>query len=206
MDFNFDNWDVILRYVIIGISLITVIYSLLPEWFNSFNLTPIKSKVDGKVWNVQGDLPCPECAADRLAKTHIDIMKLIKYVNDKYPKDPRSKRLRKYKIKNVIEGRPSPAGMGDTSYVVNKGEKIVHCLRSAEDKSKFVEENLQIYTMVHEAAHVASVKVGHGKEFQDNFLWLLNKAVDIGIYEPVDYSRYPKKFCGLTVDSSILFA
>lgn len=197
--------DLLIRYLILGLVLASVIISFLPEWFNNLNLTPVKSNIDGRIWNVQGDLPCPSCAADRLAKTHLDLMKLIRYVNEKFPNDPRSKRLRKYNIKNVIEGRPSPAGMGDTSYVVNKGEKIVHCLRSAEDKAKFVEENLQIYTMVHEASHIASKGVGHGKEFQENFLWLLNHAVDIGIYEPIDYSKYPQEFCGITVNSSILF-
>ncbi len=202
---EYKNIDVIIRYVILGLTLISLVISFLPEWFNSLNLTPIKSSVDGKTWNVQGDLPCPKCAADRLAKTHQDLMKLISYVNNKFPSDVRAKRLRKYNIKNVIEGRPSPAGMGDTSYVVNKGERIVHCLRSAKNKEKFVEENLQMYTMVHEASHIASAGVGHGKEFQENFLWLLNKAVDIGIYKPVDYRKYPKEFCGITVDSSILF-
>jgi len=199
------NFDTCLEYFLMGFVIAIIIISYLPEWFNNINLISVKSPIDGKVWKVQGDLPCPSCAADILAKTHKDLMRLIDYVNEKYSNDPRSKRLRKYNIKNVIEGRPSPAGMGDTSYVVNKGQRIVHCLRSAKDTEKFVEENLQIYTMVHEASHIASTGVGHGKEFQKNFLWLLNHAVDIGIYKPVDYSRYPQEFCGIRVDSSILF-
>jgi len=197
--------DDFLAYIFIGFIFYFIFVAIIPDYFNNLNLVSIKSKIDGKIWRVQGDLPCPPCAADILAKTHQDLEKLINYVNAKFPNDPRSKRLRNYNIKNVIEGRPSPAGSGDTSYVINKGQKIVHCLRSAHDNEKFVEENLQIYTIVHEASHIASLAVGHGKEFQTNFLWLLNHAVDIGIYKPVDYSRYPAEFCGIKVDSSILF-
>lgn len=195
----------ILETVVIVFIISLIVYLSLPELANNAHIISVKSSVDNKYWKVQGDLPCPKCAANKLAKGHKDLLKLIKYVNKEYPNDPRAKRLKKYNIKNVIEGRPNPGGSGDTSYVINKGEKIVHCIRSAKDRSKFVNDNLQIYTMVHEAAHIASSSIGHGEEFQKNFLWLLTNAVNIGIYKPIDYRKYPTEFCGLTVDASILY-
>ena len=180
-----------------------IFFIVVPELTSRIFLRRVQAD-DGTYWNVQNDLPCPKCAANRLSEVHKDLKRLIEYVNEKFPNDPRSKKLLNYDISRVQEGRPGGLN-GDTSYVVNKGEKIVHCLRSAKDVSKFVSKNLQVYTVVHEASHIASNSYGHGLEFQKNFLWLLKHAVDIGIYKPVDYSKNPEEFCGLNVNASILF-
>lgn len=194
-----DFITIILSFLIIIIFSINII----PEIITRINLKKIKAD-DGTYWNVQTDLPCPKCAANILSSTHKDLKRLIEYMNEKYPNDIRSKKLLNYDISKVQEGRPNGL-TGDTSYVINKGEKIVHCLRSSKNLSEFVNRNLQIYTIIHEASHIASNNYGHGLEFQKNFLWLLQNAVNIGIYEPVDYSKNPVDFCGLTVNSSILF-
>lgn len=180
---------------------VIILFKFIPSIITNIHIRKVPAS-DGTVWNVQNDLPCPKCSANRLSDTNKDIIKLIKYVNEKYPNDPRSIRVKKYNINNVYEGRPDGS---DTSYVINKGDKIVFCQRSAKDNSKFIEKNLQIYTMIHELAHIASQSYGHGMEFQINFLWLLKQAVDLGIYKPVDYSKHPIEFCGMTVDSSILY-
>lgn len=179
----------------------------IPEWFNQKNIIKVKSKVDGREWNVQGDLPCPECAADSLATLNQDIEKMIEHLKRKYPNDPRTHRLiTRYDPNRVYEGRPSPGGLGDTSYTLNKGQRVVFCARSGRDVSKLIDQNtLKYVSLLHELSHILSEKIGHGKEFNDNMLWLAKEAVSIGLYDPVDYRRYPKEFCGIMINQSILF-
>ncbi|KNE59596.1 hypothetical protein AMAG_18213 [Allomyces macrogynus ATCC 38327] len=83
---------------------------------------------------------------------------------------------------------------GMTSYTVNKGEKIVFCLRSRDTSSVLYDDNLLFSVAMHELAHVASVSESHSPEFQDNFGLLVGKAVERGSFvhrdQDVDY-------CGL---------
>ena len=195
---------------LLGILLTVVLWLVgriyIPEWFNQKNIIQVKSTIDGREWNVQGDLPCPECVADLMAEINQDMMAFIGHLKKKYPNDPRVHRLiSRYNPDRIYEGRPSPGGMGDTSYSLNKGQRLVFCMRSARDVARLTEKNLQVYTQCHELSHLASSSYGHNKEFNDTFAWLLREAVKFGIYKPVDYRRNPKEFCGIMVNQSILF-
>ena len=178
-----------------------------PEFFNQMNIDQVKSSVDGKEYNVQSDLSCPSCASDLLAEIHLDIEKLFRHLQKVAPNDQRTQRLlARYKLENVYEGRPSPGGLGDTSYTLNKGKKVVYCIRSGRDNRKIHEKNVVLYTVIHELSHICGkLYDGHGEEFQANFKWLLQHAVDIGVYQPEDYRRRPKEFCGIMINSSILY-
>ena len=69
-----------------------------------------------------------------------------------------------------------------TSYSVNKGEKIVFCIRQKDDNESFVDMNTMTFVSIHELAHVMSKSVGHTEEFWDNFKSLLKTASENGIY------------------------
>jgi hypothetical protein len=92
----------------------------------------------------------------------------------------------------------------DTSYSENKGQKIVVCLR---DKTKaptypLIDENTVMFVMLHEMAHLMTETIGHTQEFWTNFKRILHDAVQLGIYNPVNYSRSPVAYCGMTITDS----
>lgn len=91
-----------------------------------------------------------------------------------------------------------------TSYSVNKGEKIVFCLRSKKENEKLIDINTLMYVAIHELAHLMTKEIGHPPEFWNNFKILLREGIKIGIYEKVDYSKQPVNYCGMKIKSNIL--
>lgn len=159
----------------------------------------VTSSVDNQKYLVQ-DLPDKQEASDYLAKLNIVLTNLIRYLSDKYPNDHRVTRLQKrYEPRNVSEGSSKS---GYTSYSVNKGEKIVVCIRQTD--SKFVDMNEVLYVVIHELAHLATDEIGHTEKFWKNFSFLLENAVDFGIYEYRDYKKNPTSYCGIKLTSTIL--
>jgi hypothetical protein len=86
---------------------------------------------------------------------------------------------------------------------VNKGEKIVMCIRQAKDNA-FVDLNVLMYVALHELAHLMTEEIGHPKSFWDNFKRLATEAVDIGVYKRDDFKAKPQSYCGITISSSII--
>ena len=161
-----------------------------------------KSKVDGRNYLVLKRKDKQE-AADTLARLNEVMLKLIDHLKEKYPDDARVKRLyENYNPDNVSEGSPDS---GYTSYTVNKGQKLVLCIRQHDKKMTLVKDfNLLKYVLIHEAGHYMSVGIGHNKEFWRNFKFIIKEAVDAGLYKVVNYAESPKKFCGITVSSSVI--
>ena len=46
--------------------------------------------------------------------------------------------------------------------------------------------------------------IGHTKEFWDNFKFLLEEAIDVGVYEKIDFNANPQPYCGIKVTSSVI--
>jgi intergrase/recombinase len=162
----------------------------------------VKSNVDGRVYLVRS-LPDKQQAADTLARLNQKLAKLVQHVMAKYgKKNPDAARLyRNFDPDNVSEGGVEH---GYTSFSVNKGEKIVMCVRQKDRELRFVDENLLTYVAVHELAHLMTHDVGHSNKFWQNFKFLLLESVEIGVYTRVDYARYPKDYCGIKITSSII--
>jgi hypothetical protein len=91
-----------------------------------------------------------------------------------------------------------------TSYSVNKGESIVLCLMNGETR-EMMDDNTMMYVYLHEVAHIAEPTVGHTSDFWETFRWILKYAITIKIYNPVDYSYFPKKYCGIEIKSNVLY-
>ena len=108
---------------------------------------------------------------------------------------------RKYNQENLSESEPNTKY---TSYSVNKGEKIVFCLRSKDDKQELSDLNLMMFVAIHELAHVMTKSVGHTEEFWDNFKYLLKKAMKLNIYKRHDFKNKPRSYCGTTITESPL--
>ena len=164
-------------------------------------LSYVESRIDNRKYLVR-NVKDKQAAADLLSKMRISIDKLIDHLEIHYPNDPRVKRLvKKFNPNRISE---SLKGSKYTSYSVNKGQKIVLCLRSKDHQQKLTDLNTLMFVVLHELAHVLTVSIGHTKEFWSNFKFILKEAVKIGIYENIDYGKNPKPYCGIQVNDSPL--
>lgn len=90
-----------------------------------------------------------------------------------------------------------------TSYSVNKGEEIVFCLHS-KNTNKLHDINLLMYVAIHELSHIACPEIGHGDLFKKIFNFLTKIAMELKIYEKIDFNLYPQEYCGMMLYSSIV--
>lgn len=91
----------------------------------------------------------------------------------------------------------------DTSYTVNKGEKLVICLADRETDDIY-SYNLLMYVLLHELAHIINTTYGHDENFKKVFKVITQRAVDLNLYTYEDYKKSPKNYCGLTLNTNIL--
>ena len=90
-----------------------------------------------------------------------------------------------------------------TSYSVNKGEKIVMCLRGKKDDN-IVKENIMTFVSIHELGHLMTKSIGHEPDFWSNMRLLLKIAIDNGLYQNVDFNKKPEPYCGITISDTPL--
>jgi len=185
---------------------ITIFYVYLET--KSLDVKYIVSNVDNNEYLVR-NLPDKQEASDLMANININLKKLIASVNkldrqanftDENMED--IKRLTKnYREGNISESNP---GNKYTSYSINKGEKIVFCIRSKDGLDTLVSLNIMVFVAIHELAHLMTKSIGHGQDFWDNMSFLLKEAIDIGVYKKQDYFKYPVEYCGTTINDSPL--
>ena len=194
--------DVDINYLIL---LLTIIAFFLLGYSNyesySNEVTSVKSNVDNNEYIVRNREDKEE-AANMLAKIRQKLEDLIDSMKQKYPNDESVQRMsRKFNPDNISESGKSSQY---TSYSVNKGEKIVFCIRQKDEKESFVDMNTITFVSIHELAHIMTKSVGHTDEFWTNFKRLLNEAIKMGIYTKEDYSSNPREYCGIKVTDSPL--
>lgn len=162
----------------------------------------LTSKLDNNKYLVR-KMPDSQKAADMLATIRDKLTKICEYCKEKYPDNESVKRMnKKFNPNNFSEtGKNSKY----TSYSVNKGEKIVLCMRSRDGKDKLIDENTLTFVSIHELAHIMTKSVGHTEEFWKNFKFLLETAIKMNLYQKEDYSLNPKPYCGITVSDSPLY-
>tara|TARA_B100000524_G_scaffold329217_1_gene214344 strand:- start:10 stop:588 length:579 start_codon:yes stop_codon:yes gene_type:complete len=187
----------------IYIYLIAIIILLGYIYYDSYHTDLVKetSSVDGKTYLVR-NLPDKKEAADLIANVKEKLVKLVDYLENKYPNDPRVERMViNFKPDKIMESTPDSKY---TSYSVNKGEKVVLCLRSRNSNEELVEENVLMFVALHEMAHICTKSIGHTDEFWTNFKWLLQKSIEINIYTKQDFRKDPQEYCGTTITDSPL--
>ena len=194
--------DVDINYLIILLTIVAFImlgYSNYESYSNE--ITSIKSNIDNNEYIVRNREDKEE-AANMLAKIRQKLENLIDSMKQKYPNDEAVQRMsRKFNADNISESGKSSQY---TSYSVNKGEKIVFCIRQKDEKESFVDINTITFVSIHELAHIMTKSVGHTDEFWNNFKRLLNEAIKMGIYTKEDYSSNPREYCGIKVTDSPL--
>jgi predicted metal-dependent hydrolase len=160
------------------------------------DVTYVKSSVDMNKYLVRNE-PDKIKAANLLAKIRVNIVKLINYLTQKYPENKVVRRIKsKFDPNNFTE---TANNSKYTSYSVNKGEKIVLCLRSRDSHNKLIDINTIMFVTLHEIAHIGTLSIGHTTEFWDNFRFLLKESIAINIYKWQDFNTHPKKYCGIKI-------
>lgn len=166
---------------------------------DAFQLKCIVSDVDGKKYCVRERAQL-EQAADLLARTTEKCTMLVKHLQETEPNNEITKRLVKgYNPKTIQETLPTSE---HTAYSENKGEKIAFCLNTKKGGNKLIDENTLMFVALHELSHVGTVSIGHTPDYWRNFKWILEKAVAIKIYRPVDYRKKPMGYCGMTISDN----
>lgn len=159
----------------------------------------VKSNLDNRHYLVR-KLADAQDAADYLADINKRLVKLIRHMIAKFPDNEDV--IRMYKNYNVNALSEGSLESGYTSYSVNKGEKVVLCIRQ-KDRS-FVDKNVIMYVAIHELAHIMTKEVGHPDSFWRNFKFLLEEAMKIKLYIKVDYRDSPQDYCGIKITNSIV--
>lgn len=187
------------------------------------DLKPVKSNVDGRHYGVSEYFNSQhQEAADKLAKMNDAIISFIQYMRNKYiwntlPSDNPGIKIRqiltermrlRYNPDRLVEN--VPVGMDETSYTLNKGQRVSACVRdnSLENESRIEKDakvqtdDAYIFVALHELTHIATNVKDHPPEFWSLFRLILNEATDAGIFSGVNYSKYPVITCGLKLQYS----
>ena len=185
-----------LSLLLIGIIIIFICSNYLRK---SLYLDKIKSNINNKEYYVR-NLTDKNEAANKLANISIKLENLINSLDlkDKEKGEYNKKLKESFNSEHITENIP---GSQYVAYSVNKGEELSLCIR--EDKTeKILDDNIIIFVAIHELSHIMTPETGHTPLFWDNMKYLLENATSIGIYTPVDYSKNPKMYCGMEINST----
>ena len=161
----------------------------------------VKSVIDNELYLVR-NRDDKDKAANTLAKIKQKLSKLVQILEITEGNKEKVQRLvQKYNPKRISE---SLSGANTTSYSINKGEKIVFCIRTKDANEKLIKFNTIMFVAIHELAHVMTLSIGHTDEFWNNMKYLLKHAIKHGIYRKQDFKKKPEKYCGTTITDSPL--
>jgi predicted metal-dependent hydrolase len=178
----------------ICIILITILYIHFEN--RNSDVIYIKSKVDNRKYLVR-NLDDKQEAADLLATIRKNLVKLSQELKNKNGENIDIDRMiNNFNPNNITE---SDKNNKYTSYSVNKGEKMVFCIRSRDDRNKLIKLNTMMFVALHELAHTMTESIGHTQEFWDNFRILLKNARRLGLYKRVNYNETPVEYCGTKI-------
>jgi hypothetical protein len=164
---------------------------------DEFNLRCIVSTIDGKKYCVR-ERNNIQNASNLLARTTEKLEYLVENVGQRYPdRENVQKLVKNFNPTTIKETLPTSEY---TAYSENKGEKIAFCLNKKKtDNDNLIDSNTLMFVAIHEIAHIMTTSVGHTEEFWNNFKFLLENAVELKIYTPVDYKKEPEGYCGMDI-------
>jgi hypothetical protein len=186
--------------IVLGVTGFVVLISLMMQVEKSYgDMIYVRCKKNGRDYRVR-NLADKEQAVELLGNIHEKLKKACTILQKNHPTDPRVKRLMaRFPGTQFVE---SDGSGNSTSYSINKGEKIVMCLRSKDGSNRLADENLLLFVGLHELSHIMTKSVGHTEEFWGNFKFVLENVQREGLYKCIDFMRYPQKYCGITVTNT----
>ena len=191
--------------LLILILVIFVIYMSMRFYLDnqSTDIDYVVSRYDQRKYLVR-NLHDKSDAAELLSIIRGKLLELVTYLRNNHPQDPRVVRLHeKFNPDQISE---SSLNSGYTSYSVNKGEKLVFCLRQRDEQENLLDLNTMIFVAIHELAHIMTESIGHTHEFWENMKFLLDIAMTnkLGIYQYEPYHKDPKSYCGTVISDTPL--
>lgn len=181
---------------LVVITTIVVFSYLAYSTYSDDNLEKVVSNLDKREYLVQ-DKEDSKAAADLIAKIRQKLILLVSHLIKLHPGDERVIMLKENFDPDAL--REGVDNSGYTSYSVNKGEKVVLCLRN---NNKLVDINTMMFVSLHELAHICTYEVGHTDTFWKNFRWILEESINIGIYVHQDFDTKPVEYCGMQITST----
>jgi len=162
-----------------------------------FNLRCIVSTVDGKKYCVRERKNVTK-ASNLLARTTEKLEYLVENLGQRYPDRDNVKRMVKnFNPTTIKETLPTSEY---TAYSENKGEKLAFCLnKKKSNNDNLIDSNTLTFVAIHELGHIMTESVGHTDEFWQNFKFLLENAVELKLYTPIDYKKEPENYCGMDI-------
>ena len=166
---------------------------------DAFNLKCIIASKDGNTYCVR-EREKLELAANLLAEVTQKMKDMVAYMKKTHPEDPRTILLVEgFNPKKISETLPTSEL---TAYSENKGEKLAFCLNTTKEGNRLIDLNTLTFVALHELSHIMTESVGHKQDFWQNFKFLLENAKSAGIYDPVDYKKKPKEYCGMKINDN----
>ena len=187
----------ILAYILIFLIMV-LSYKIYSE-SDMFQLKCIIASKNGKKYCVR-ERSKLELAANLLADVSDRCRKLVDYVYQNYPDNEDVKRLKENFRPDKFEETLPTSTLN--AYSENKGEKIAFCLNTSKEGNKLIDINTLTFVSIHELSHLMTKSIGHKPEFWANFKFLLINAKKINIYQPIDYKKEPKQYCGMKISDN----
>lgn len=184
--------------ILVILILIIIIYKIF-----FYKTTMVKSDITNEYFSVR-DLADKQKASNMLSLIHLKMTKLTDYLEKnkkRFPNyekyiDDLSRKMKALKIKETSD-------IYYTSYTVDKGEQTVFCLRS-KINDQIHDINLLTYVVLHEMSHIACPEYGHTELFKRIFAFITQKAIEIGIYEKINFNKKQVEYCGMMITDSII--
>ena len=110
-------------------------------------------------------------------------------------KDPMIESIREDLVKLHPKARELTYSASDKSFTEDKKDMYL-CLK--DENNKYYDRNFLLYVAIHELAHAISKSYDdnhNGREFNENFDMLLDKASRMGIYDPTQ--EMPENYCNI---------
>jgi predicted metal-dependent hydrolase len=188
--------------LVIIITLVVIVLSFLLKYESvNSDLTYVTATLDGRQYLVR-NVTDKQDAANMLAQIRANLTKIVEYLKENNIADERVQLLvNRFNPDVLSESLPNTSY---TSYSVDKGKKIVFCLRSKDEKGELIDINTIMFVAIHELAHIMTKSVGHTEEFWNNMRYLLKQGIKIGVYKKVDYKNNPVSYCGIKITDSPL--
>ena len=200
---------------ILIILLTTFVFILLYEFVYDGTI-PVKSTIDNKYYKVRR-------GADMLTKSNnLAIINIkLNYLVNSLKEDLLNNKttIPKNKIEDVnrliynwgdgIDIKEIGNFESDAAYVLNK-RNMSFCLRASPMGGQLEDINILTYVAIHEISHIMSIETGHGDEFTNNMIYLLNysktlKPTDsriVPFYIDINNTDDNSNFCGVEINGS----
>ncbi len=169
-------------------------------------LTEISSRTELLIEHLQKKYTPESNVTNSEKNNNIDIIGSSELYTDpvsetEYIRERISQLIYNYDADRIYEISPLNKS-GVTSYAENK-RTLILCLRKKIPNSlgeyELHDINTMMFVVLHELTHMMNDKWGHDENtnFWSLFKVMLVNASEIGIYNPIDYSKKPIVYCGL---------